>query len=97
MMYFCSSIGIFSSFKEGSSNVLIGNIGFLYTCDSYLSIFAFFRVYAPLSAIDYFVLISVPTTYRQGLSKAKIYVFNLFSKSSKKEVTLGNFMAFDLK
>ena len=56
-------MGIYSSFKDQSSIVAIGKIGFLFTCDSYLSKFAFITLYAPFNAIDYSMLIDLPNTY----------------------------------
>ena len=61
-MYACSSIGIYSSFKDGPSIVAKRKIDFLFTCDSYLSNFAFITLYAALSVIDCSMLISVSTT-----------------------------------
>ena len=72
-------------------------IGFLFTCDSYLSNFAFITLYAPFSAINCSMLIDLPTTSSEGFSNITISVFNWFNKRSKIEVTLGDVMNFDLQ
>ena len=69
-------MGIYSSFKDGSSIVAIGKISFLFTCGSYLSNFAFITLYAHFSAIDCSMLIDLPTTSSEGLSNTAISVFN---------------------
>ena len=95
VIYSCSSVGIYSNFKDGSSIVTIGKVGFLFTYGSYLSNFVFITIYAPFSAIDCSMLIGLPIKPWEGLPKAIIDVFNWFNKRSKIEVTLGNVMAFD--
>ena len=44
-------MGIYSSFKDRSNILAIGNIGFLFTYDLYLSNFAFITLYAPFNAM----------------------------------------------
>ena len=97
MIHSCSSIGIYSSFTDISRIIVIWKIGFLFTCDSYLSNFAFITMYAPLRTIDCSMFIGLPTTSWQGLSKTTIDVVNWFNNKSKIEVTLANARDFDLK
>ena len=62
MIYYCSLVGIYSSFKDGSNILEIEKIDFIFTYGSYLSNFLFIAVYAPLSAIDCSMLIGLPIT-----------------------------------
>ena len=83
MIYSCSLIGIYSSFKDRYVIVAIGKIDFLFYCGLYLSNFTFIIVYVPLSAVDFSMLIGVPITHGEGLSKVAIDVFNFFNKKIK--------------
>ena len=62
MIYCCSSAEIHSNFKDGCSIVEIEKIDFLFTCGPYLGNFVFIVVNAPLSVIDYSMLIGLPIT-----------------------------------
>ena len=56
--------------------VAIGKLAFFLRVACNLSNFAFIIIYAPLSAIDCSMLISIPTSSREGFFKASIDVSN---------------------